>query len=173
MHLTETLVMLHVRLESVNQAIRCFERLGDALKEQPAVSKANARLSHTPKTESVRTSPSFPAVIGEDPTDSPRLTPDFLQVQKIEAIGRFAGGLAKDFNDILTVILGYSDLYLTELKPSDPMRSYANEVKIAGVRAASLAQQLLEFSRTQVIAPAVLGMDSPDSRIRKNAAMAD
>ena len=96
-----------------------------------------------------------------------------LQAQKIEAIGRLAGGLAKDFNDILTVILGYADLFLTELKPSDPMRSYAEEVKIAGERAASLTKQLLAFSRTQVIAPTVSGLNSPYSRIREDAATAD
>jgi signal transduction histidine kinase len=171
MYLRETLLMLHVRLESVKQAIRAIERLGDSLKEQPAVRKADARLSQALKAQSAGTSVGL-AAIGEDTTERLHLATELLQAQKIEGIGRFAGDLAKDFNDILTVIVGYADLSLTELNPSDPIRSYAQEVKIAGVRAASLTQKLLEFSRTQVIAPTVSGQNSPNSRIREDAATA-
>ena len=100
------------------------------------------------------------ATIGEDITEGLRLENELRQAQKLESIGRLAGGVAHDFNNILTVIIGYTDFFLAELNPSDPLRSYAEEIKIAGERAASLTTQLLAFSRKQVIAPKVLDVNT-------------
>jgi two-component system, cell cycle sensor histidine kinase and response regulator CckA len=99
------------------------------------------------------------AAIGEDTTERLRLESELRQAQKLESIGRLAGGVAHDFNNILTVMIGYADFFLSELQPSDPLRSYAEEIKIAGERAASLTNQLLAFSRKQVIAPRVLDLN--------------
>ena len=86
--------------------------------------------------------------------------------QKLEAVGRLAGGVAHDFNNLLTAIIGYADLLLDELKQRDPRREYADEIRRAGDRAASLVQQLLGFSRKQMIAPRIVDLNSvlADSR---------
>jgi signal transduction histidine kinase/ActR/RegA family two-component response regulator len=81
------------------------------------------------------------------------------QAQKMEAVGRLAGGVAHDFNNILTAILGYAQLMLGRLDARDPLRRHAEEIEKAGTRAASLTRQLLAFSRKQVLAPKVLDLN--------------
>jgi signal transduction histidine kinase len=73
------------------------------------------------------------------------------QAQKLEAIGRLAGGVAHDFNNLLTAILGYADLALAALPSGDPHRDDIEEIKLAGTRAVDLTRQLLAFSRRQVL----------------------
>lgn len=81
------------------------------------------------------------------------------QVQKMEAIGRLAGGIAHDFNNLLTAINGYSELVLDDLQDKDPIRSHVEEIRKAGEHAAELTQQLLAFSRKQVIQPRVVDLN--------------
>ncbi len=77
----------------------------------------------------------------------------YMQAQKMESIGRLAGGVAHDFNNILTVINGYSDIVYHQLSDVDPRRAQVNEIRKAGAHAAELTQQLLAFSRKQVGRP--------------------
>jgi two-component system, cell cycle sensor histidine kinase and response regulator CckA len=82
-----------------------------------------------------------------------------LQSQKMEAIGRLAGGVAHDFNNLLAVISGYSDLLLENLGSSDHNRAKLEQIKQAANSAAALTRQLLMFSRQQVIQPMVLDIN--------------
>jgi len=79
--------------------------------------------------------------------------------QKMEAIGRLAGGVAHDFNNLLSVVLGYCEMMLQQLHAQDPMRDDVAEVHRAGLRAADLTRQLLAFSRQQVLQPRILDLD--------------
>ena len=86
-----------------------------------------------------------------------RLLEDQLrQAQKMEAVGQVAGGVAHDFNNMLTAILGNASLVLDALPADDPHRENIEEIRSAGQRAAALTQQLLAFSRKQILTPSVL-----------------
>jgi PAS domain S-box-containing protein len=82
------------------------------------------------------------------------------QAQKLESVGRLAGGVAHDFNNILVVINGYAALLASRLSPFDPLREYVLEIAKAGDHAASLTSQLLAFSRKQVIRPLPLDLNA-------------
>ena len=84
----------------------------------------------------------------------------YMQAQKLEGIGRLAGGVAHDFNNLLTVINGYSDLIYNQLPEPDPKRSQVDQIRKAGLRAAELTQQLLAFGRKQVGRPRPLNLNS-------------
>jgi two-component system cell cycle sensor histidine kinase/response regulator CckA len=98
--------------------------------------------------------------IAHDITRMKQLEEQFRQSQKMEAIGRLAGGVAHDFNNLLTVICGYNDLVLNDLPPEDHTRGLLTEIKKAGERAATLTRQLLAFSRKQVLEPKVLDLNA-------------
>jgi hypothetical protein len=86
-----------------------------------------------------------------------RTSEDHLrQALKMEAVGRLAGGVAHDFNNVLTAIFGYADLLLDQFAKDDPRRGDVEEIRRSAERAASLTRQLLAFSRKQVLQPRVL-----------------
>lgn len=97
--------------------------------------------------------------VKQDISSQTQLEAQLRQSQKLEAIGQLAGGVAHDFNNMLTAILGYSDLSLARLKADDPVARNIREVKKAAERAAGLTRQLLAFSRKQILEPRILDLN--------------
>ncbi len=91
-----------------------------------------------------------------DMTEYSRLQAQFVQGQKMQAIGQLAGGVAHDFNNVLTAIIGFSDMLLLRHKPTDPSHADIMQIKQSANRAAGLVRQLLAFSRRQTLRPQVL-----------------
>ncbi|MEO8371325.1 MAG: ATP-binding protein [Candidatus Solibacter sp.] len=98
-------------------------------------------------------------VVLMDVTKRRQLEDQLLQAQKMETVGMLAGGVAHDFNNLLTIISGYSQLILNTLQPADPNYYSAEQILKAGERAAALTQQLLAFSRRQILQPRVLDLN--------------
>jgi len=98
-------------------------------------------------------------VIVEDVTDRRLMETQLRQAQKMEAIGRLAGGVAHDFNNLLTAILGFADLLLQDIPPDHRAREGAMEIRDAARRAADLTRQLLDFSRQQVLSPRLVSLN--------------
>jgi signal transduction histidine kinase/ActR/RegA family two-component response regulator/HAMP domain-containing protein len=105
--------------------------------------------------------------IMENVSELRQLEEQFVHAQKMEAIGRLAGGVAHDFNNLLTAVLGYSELLLSEIPDEHPWRSHVEEIERAGRRAATLTQQLLAFSRRQVTNPTLLDLNVVVAEIEK------
>ena len=103
-----------------------------------------------------------------DLTEQKNIDEQLRQAHKIEAVSRLAGGVAHDFNNILTAILGFSDLVLAKLPPSDPLRKPIGEIRKAGERAAGLTRQLLAFSRKQVMAPQHMNLNGSVAGLERN-----
>ena len=103
----------------------------------------------------------------EDITGRQMLENQYRQAQKMEAVGRLAGGVAHDFNNLLTIINGYNELMIEQFAANDPMRTYATEIKGAGERAVGLTRQLLAFSRQEVLAPKVFDLNTLIAKVSK------
>jgi two-component system cell cycle sensor histidine kinase/response regulator CckA len=95
----------------------------------------------------------------EDITEQRNLEAKFIEAQKMEVIGQLAGGVAHDFNNILAVIMGYSDLMTQKLAPDSECKGYVETIRSSAERAAGLTRQLLIFSRKQTVQPVVLDLN--------------
>lgn len=89
----------------------------------------------------------------QDITDSKALEQQLLQSQKMEAVGQLAGGVAHDFNNMLSVILGYTEIMNLNLSPDSPLLSHLKQIELAAERSRDITRQLLAFSRKQIISP--------------------
>jgi PAS domain S-box-containing protein len=102
-----------------------------------------------------------------DVTERKRMEAQFNQAQKMESIGRLAGGVAHDFNNLLTAIKGNISLALLDMQPVDPLYEYLISVDRAADSAASLTRQLLTFSRKQIISPKVINLNDVLVHVQK------
>jgi PAS domain S-box-containing protein len=92
----------------------------------------------------------------DDASERKRLEAQLRQAQKMEAVGRLAGGVAHDFNNLLAVIMGHGDLAQSALRPGDPLAAHIHAIRRASERAAALTRQLLAFSRRQLLQPKII-----------------
>jgi two-component system, cell cycle sensor histidine kinase and response regulator CckA len=106
-------------------------------------------------------------IVNRDITERRHLEQQLLLSQRLEAVGKLSGGIAHDFNNILGVIIGYSEALLQKIGVNDPMREAIDEIEKAGQRAAALTQQLLAFSRKQVLEPKILNLNSIVADVEK------
>lgn len=102
-----------------------------------------------------------------DITSRKILEAQLLQSQKLDAVGRLAGGVAHDFNNLLTVIKGHSEFILADISESSPIRPDAEEISKAADRASVLTRQLLAFSRQQILQPIILDMSRVVSGLQR------
>ena len=98
-------------------------------------------------------------LIKEMEQESKRIEEQLIQAQKMESVGRLAGGVAHDFNNMLGAILGYAELGMSELSPTDPTHGVLKDIQKAAQRSASLTRQLLAFARKQTVTPKVLDLN--------------
>ena len=106
-------------------------------------------------------------VLANDVTEKRRLEEQLLQAQKMEAVGRLAGGVAHDFNNLLGVITGYGELLLKNLGPEHPGSPRLEQIQKAAQRAGCLTRQLLAFSRKQVLQPRILDLNEVVADVEK------
>jgi two-component system cell cycle sensor histidine kinase/response regulator CckA len=144
---------------------REFLSLGEATCEHRVGSKARGeRIVEGRYRASVM--PHRHLCIATDITDRRLLEERLAQSEKMEGVGRLAGGIAHDFNNLLTVILGYIELLLGRRGPDDPARADLEEIQRAGRRAAALTQQLLAYSRKQVLRPKEVDLNETVSSLQ-------
>jgi signal transduction histidine kinase/CheY-like chemotaxis protein len=99
------------------------------------------------------------STLQRDEAQREQLQGQLRQAQKMEALGRLAGGVAHDFNNLLTVIRGHSELLLDRVRPDDPLHAHSQQIRKTSDRAASLTRQLLAFSRMQVLEAKVVDVN--------------
>jgi two-component system, cell cycle sensor histidine kinase and response regulator CckA len=138
---------------------------------EPAVEIVTAQDGRTWELRSVPVMESGSVVevveIGRDVTEQRKLEGQLQQAMKMESVGRLAGGVAHDFNNLLTVIMGYSELLLQKIGKGSTMQREVEEIRRAGERATALTQQLLAFSRKQIIEPRVIHLDHMVAEMHK------
>jgi PAS domain S-box-containing protein len=127
----------------------------------------NRRKDDTLYTEESTISPVFDetgriinyVTVKRDITEYLALTAQFEQAQKMESVGRLAGGVAHDYNNMLSIIIGYTELAMDKVDASDPLYADLQEVCNAASRSADITRQLLAFARKQTVAPVVLDLN--------------
>jgi nitrogen-specific signal transduction histidine kinase len=105
--------------------------------------------------------------ISHDITRIKKLEAQFIEAQKMEVVGQLAGGVAHDFNNIIAIIMGYSDLMMQIVGPDSPLAGHIEVVHQAAERAAGLTRQLLVFSRRQTVQPVVLDLSEVVNSVEK------
>jgi PAS domain S-box-containing protein len=130
---------LAVRIRARDGSWHEFETMANNLLEEPAIRGI--------------------VYLARDVTERNRLEAQLRQAQKLESIGRLAGGVAHDFNNLMTAIIGDAELNLAEAEPGSPLALDLEEIRDTARRASNLAHQLLAFSRRETVRPSVVGLE--------------
>jgi PAS domain S-box-containing protein len=112
-------------------------------------------------------SPVYFISVVEDISEHKKLEEQLFQAQKMEAIGQLAGGIAHDFNNLLTAVIGYGHLLKAEVTKDEQASSYVNQILSASERAAVLTNELLTFSRKQIIRPQPVDLNNTIREVEK------
>jgi len=156
--------------QSVSEAFARAEKAGDDFRIENRSTWADGTVRWLSSAGRVHLGPDGRPLRGVgislDVTDRRVLEEQYQQAQKMEALGRLAGGVAHDFNNLLTVILGYCGLLLSELDPADPRQADIEAIEKAGASAAIVTSRLLAFSRKQIVEPALLDLNAILSDVR-------
>jgi len=148
----------NIRAELLRRSLSAMELLGEEVMwRRKTGEEIRVRLSGRPSQEPQTHSTMFEVIV-EDITEQHRLHEQLRQAQKMEAIGQLAGGVAHDFNNMLTAILGYTELLTDQIGPDKAIGRDLHEITAAAKRAAALTRQLLAFSRKQVLAMAAVDL---------------
>ena len=148
----------NMRAELLRRSLSATELVGqEVMWRRKTGEEIRVRLSGRPSEEPQTHSTMFEVIV-EDITEQHRLHEQLRQAQKMEAIGQLAGGVAHDFNNMLTAILGYTELLTEQIGPDKPIGRDLHEIAAAAKRAAALTRQLLAFSRQQVLAMAAVDL---------------
>jgi signal transduction histidine kinase len=131
---------------------------GSVDEDLPIDSFKSGATDFIPKKALIRLAPAVRRAMREveERMERHRLEAQVIESQKLELISQLSSGVAHDFNNLLAVILGYSDLIMSQLGNESPLRKYTEEIRHASNRAAGLTSQLLIFSRKQLVRPAVI-----------------
>ena len=146
-------------LSFLMQGVQALER-GDY--SYPLAAHGQDELSHL-----TRAFDKMRSTLKTDEEQRAKLEAQLRQAQKMEALGRLAGGVAHDFNNLLTVIGGHSELLLDRLKPGDPLHLSSQQIRKTADRAAALTRQMLAFSRMQVVQAKILDINEISTEMGK------
>ena len=105
--------------------------------------------------------------VARDITERRKLQAQFVEAQKMEVVGQLAGGVAHDFNNILSIIVGYNSLIEADLEPDSPLLTFTEQIQLSADRATGLTRQLLVFSRKQKVQPVVLDLNDTVKDLEK------
>ncbi|MDE3155907.1 MAG: PAS domain S-box protein [Acidobacteriota bacterium] len=130
-----------------------------APREKEYLRKDGSRVPVLVGVTTIRGAPDTSVAFVLDLTERRQLEDQLRQSQRLEVIGRLAGGVAHDFNNLLTPILGYAEMLLERFPPDDPARADVLEIQRAGHRAEQLTRQLLAFGRKQVLQPTIVDLN--------------
>ena len=146
-------------LEAVNHAIDLSLPFDVEFRTNPHGAHARWVMSQAQVFCDERGKPARMLGVVQDVTERKRLESQFLQAQKMEGIGRLAGGVAHDFNNLLTAILGYVEMATRKLPPENPSHEYFHSIRHAAERSAALTRQLLAFARRQITEPRLVDLN--------------
>jgi len=143
---------------NVGKAVQGISSTGETVRKRKDGKAINVTLTVSPIRDK-RGNVVGASTVAHDVTERKQLEEQLRRSQKMEAIGRLAGGVAHDFNNLLSVIVGYTYLIQSNVEPGNPMASAAEQVMSAAEKAGALTRQLLAFSRRQVLQPEVIDVN--------------
>jgi two-component system, cell cycle sensor histidine kinase and response regulator CckA len=147
-------------VEAVNHAIDLSLPFDVEFRTNPQGSQPRWVASQAQVFSDERGKPARMLGVVQDVTERKRLESQFLQAQKMEGIGRLAGGVAHDFNNLLTAILGYIEMATKKLPTENPAHEYFHSIRHAAERSAALTRQLLAFARRQITEPRLVDLNA-------------
>jgi PAS domain S-box-containing protein len=154
--------LVHPQERSEGQRLfrELFEQKRDSFQLDSRITGTNSPVRWTAwRAPGANGEPDYALVLADHPSHDREAAQRLRQAEKLEAVGRLAGGVAHDFNNLLTGVLLYCDLLMASLEPGHPVRKYAEEIRKAGIQATALVRQLLTVARPTSSEPRLLSLN--------------